>query len=110
MSDLEISAEALAARLEAGEAPLILDVREPWEFELCRLEGAVNVPLGTLDRGVDPAALAGEGRPVVVVCHHGARSMRATLWLRAQGVEAAINLAGGVDRWAAVVDPKMARY
>ncbi|RJF87674.1 rhodanese-like domain-containing protein [Oleomonas cavernae] len=109
MSEIELPVEALAARLEAGETPMILDVREPWEFEICHLDGAVNVPLGTLERGVDPAELA-DGRTVVVVCHHGARSLRATLWLRSKGVEGAINLTGGIDRWAGVVDPGMARY
>ncbi|PWR25596.1 rhodanese-like domain-containing protein [Zavarzinia aquatilis] len=109
MTALQIEAEALAARLAAGDRPFILDVREPWEFDLCRLDGAVNIPLGQLTSAFDPAAVA-EGQDIVVVCHHGMRSLQATMWLRRQGIDTAINLSGGVDRWAQVVAPEMARY
>lgn len=110
MSTIEIAPGDLAVRLEAGETPVILDVREPWEFEICHLDGAVNIPLGTIDKAVDVAALAADGRPVVVVCHHGARSLRATMWLRGQGVDQALNLTGGIDRWAVEIDSGMSRY
>ncbi|PWR23342.1 rhodanese-like domain-containing protein [Zavarzinia compransoris] len=107
MAELRIDVETLAARLAAGERPFLLDVREPWEFDLCRLDGSVNLPLGQL-QDFDPAAVGG-GQDLIVICHHGMRSLRATLWLRGQGLEAT-NLDGGVDRWAAVVEPDMARY
>lgn len=109
MSALQIDAESLAERLAAGERPFILDVREPWEFDICRLDASVNIPLGELSRRFDAEAVA-EGQDIVVVCHHGMRSMQATLWLRAQGVDGAINLSGGIDRWAQVAAPGMARY
>ncbi|MCW0183026.1 rhodanese-like domain-containing protein [Zavarzinia sp.] len=109
MGALQIDVEALAERLSAGDRPFILDVREPWEFEICSLEASMNIPLGELSRRFDAEAVA-EGQEVVVVCHHGMRSMQATLWLRAQGVDGAINLTGGIDRWAQVAAPGMARY
>ncbi|MDD3446124.1 MAG: rhodanese-like domain-containing protein [Zavarzinia sp.] len=109
MTELEISVETLAARRAAGEELHLLDVREPWEFKLCRIEGSVNVPLGRLADAIDPDTL-NDGRPVIVICHHGFRSLRATLWLRGQGVADCLSLAGGVERWANVVEPAMARY
>ncbi|MCF4165041.1 sulfurtransferase [Zavarzinia compransoris] len=109
MAELELSVEDLAARRAAGDDLFLLDVREPWEFEICRIEGAVNIPLGRVPADFDPAR-AGAGQNIVVICHHGMRSLRATLWLRGQGVTSCSNLTGGIDRWAAVVEPTMARY
>ena len=107
MAELRIDVSSLAARIAAGDDLFLLDVREPWEFEICHLPGAVNVPLGTL-AGFDPAIVQ-PGQDLIVICHHGMRSLRATMWLRGQGVEAT-NLDGGVDQWAAIVQPDMARY
>lgn len=109
MTALQTDVESLAARFAAGDAPLILDVREPWEFELCRLEGAVNIPLGQLPARFSAADYPAD-RDLVVVCHHGMRSMQATMWLRRQGIETATNLTGGIDAWAARIDPAMSRY
>lgn len=109
MADLELSVEDLAARRAAGDDLFLLDVREPWEFDICHIEGAVNLPLGGLPAAFDPAQV-GEGRDIVVICHHGMRSLRATLWLRGQGIDHCFNMTGGMDRWAAVVEPGMARY
>lgn len=109
MAALQIDVEILAERLAAGDRPFILDVREPWEFDICRLEGAVNVPLGQLAGRFDLEAVP-DGQQIVVVCHHGMRSLQATMWLRGQGIASATNLSGGIDRWAQVVAPEMARY
>ena len=98
---------ALAAEMAAGPRPLLLDVREDWEWELVHVEGAVHVPLGELPRRLrelDPRA------PVVTICHHGARSSRAQELLRGAGFGRVRNLAGGIDAWAAEVEPGMARY
>lgn len=90
-----------------GRPVAILDVREPWEVEICALTGGVNVPLSEL-----PARLAATpaGDPLVVVCHHGVRSAHAAAWLRAGGRANARNLAGGLDAWARRIDPSMATY
>lgn len=96
-----------AARyLSLGEAAL-LDVRERWEWELCRIEGAIHIPLKEL-----PARLAEvpADRPVVVTCHHGMRSMQAVTWLRRQGNARVANLEGGIDRWSQEIDGSVARY
>lgn len=88
-------------------APLLLDVREPWEFELCHIEGSQAMPMGSV-----PARLAelDPEREVVVICHHGGRSAQVGMFLERQGFGKVINLAGGVSEWAGRVDPTMAQY
>jgi rhodanese-related sulfurtransferase len=87
--------------------PLLLDVREPWEFQTCSIANARLVPLRELPRRaaeLDPAA------ETVLICHHGGRSMQAAMFLERQGFEKLHNLAGGVDGWARSVDPAMPVY
>jgi rhodanese-related sulfurtransferase len=101
--------EQLKQRLDnAGEsAPVLLDVREPWEFELCHLENAKLMPMASV-----PARLA-ELDPeaeTVVICHHGGRSMQVVMFLEQRGFSNVINLAGGVAGWATLIDPTMPQY
>jgi adenylyltransferase/sulfurtransferase len=103
----EITPAALAARLERGDAPLLLDVREPHEWAIARLPGARLVPLNSLPDVLDTLDRSGE---MVVYCHHGLRSAAAVDWLREQGFDRARNLVGGIDRWTREVDPSMRRY
>ena len=89
------------------EAPLVVDVREPWEVELCHIDGALAIPLGDIERR------AGElprDRPVVMVCHHGGRSQHAATLLAAAGFTRVHNMRGGVEAWALEIDPTMKRY
>lgn len=87
--------------------PLLLDVREPWEFRICQIEGSQLIPMGQL-----PAALKAldPTRQTVVICHHGIRSRQVAMYLDYQGFADVINLAGGVDAWARDVDRQMATY
>jgi rhodanese-related sulfurtransferase len=107
MLDYEISATDAAALLKQKGARLI-DVREPWEFDTARVEGSLLMPMGDVPsrahQELDP-----EER-LVVVCHHGIRSMNVTVWLRNQGFEQAQSVRGGIDAWSAEVDPAIARY
>jgi rhodanese-related sulfurtransferase len=91
----------------ARGAPQLLDVREPWEFEKCRIDGARLVPLRELPARVAELDAAAQ---TVVVCHHGGRSMQAALFLERNGFASVHNLAGGVDAWARSVEPGMAVY
>jgi molybdopterin/thiamine biosynthesis adenylyltransferase/rhodanese-related sulfurtransferase len=103
----DVTPEALARELAAGESPLLLDVRQPWEWEIARIEGSRLVPLGDLAtrlREVDTRAA------IVTICHHGLRSAQARDLLRAAGYTQVRSLAGGIDDWARVVEPGMARY
>ena len=103
----ELTAAQVAARLEATPAPQLIDVREPWEWDVARLPGARLVPLATL-----PGALAGlePALETIVYCHHGVRSMHACRFLAQAGFVHLANLAGGIDAWSAQVDSAVARY
>jgi rhodanese-related sulfurtransferase len=107
MSDLQITPQELKQRTERGEKFLLVDVREKWEYDLCRLEGAKLIPLKTI-----PANLPSfEGvTEVICYCHHGIRSLDAAGWLRAKGIEGARSLAGGIERWSKEVDAQVPRY
>ena len=103
----ELTPTELAERLAAGQAPLLLDVREPYEHAIARLPDARLVPLGTLAGALptlDPA------QEVVVLCHHGMRSAAAASFLREHGFRRVWNLAGGIDRWSREVDAGVPRY
>jgi rhodanese-related sulfurtransferase len=107
MLDYEISAADAAALLKENHARLI-DVREPWELATARIEGSVPMPMGDV-----PSRAHQELDPderLVIVCHHGIRSMNVTVWLRNQGYEQAQSLRGGIDAWSAEVDPAVNRY
>ncbi len=103
----EIGVAELKRWLDEGKKPAIIDVREGSEYEICRIAGSLHIPMGTIPDSLDRLPKDG---PLVVTCHHGGRSARVVSWLRQQGIDRAINLAGGVDQWAAQVDPAMARY
>lgn len=103
----EISVGELKQRLDGGEAPAILDVREPWEWDICHIDGSIFIPLNNLPGGFEKVP---KDRPLVVLCHHGMRSRMAVDWLRANGVEQAANLTGGIDAWARQVDRQMKVY
>ena len=103
-----VGAEELKAWLSSGTGPYeLLDVREPWEFEVCRIAGSRLVPLGQL-----PARLSElqPDRPTVVICHHGVRSLRAAAFLEHCGFGDVVNLSGGIDAWARTVEPGMPVY
>jgi rhodanese-related sulfurtransferase len=89
------------------EAPFILDVREPWEYDICSIPGAQSLPMENI-----PARwreLPRE-RDIVVVCHHGMRSLQVAHFLAAQGYADVANLTGGIDAWSRTVDPTVPTY
>lgn len=106
-SELEIQPEELRRRLDSGEKPVFLDVRRPDEAAICAFEGYVLIPLHELADRMDELD---PDQPTVVYCHHGVRSLNATVMLREAGFCHVRSLAGGVDRWAAEIDPAMPRY
>lgn len=108
MPELEITPQAFAQQRQLPNAPLLLDVRESWEFQTASIPNAVLMPMGDVPSRahaeLDPDA------PIVVMCHHGARSLNVALWLRDQGFTHAQSLAGGIDAWSRTVDPEVPRY
>ena len=104
-----ITAPELAQWLaDSGKkTPVLLDVREPWEYQTCHIGGAQLMPMQTVPvrfNELEPEAT------IVCVCHHGGRSMQVANFLERQGFGQISNLNGGVDAWAGVVNPAMARY
>jgi len=105
-----LSPREIKDRLEASRTgPLLLDVREPWEFRICRLAGAALIPMRDIPRAVTEAEIE-RGRQIIVICHHGIRSRQVALYLEHMGYPDVINLQGGVDAWARDVDPSMPTY
>ncbi|MEY6431035.1 rhodanese-like domain-containing protein [Thioalkalicoccus limnaeus] len=98
----------LESRLEALEAPpMLLDVREPWEFDICRIAGSVLVPMQQLPSRIGELDC---DRETVVICHHGIRSYMVARYLTHQGFARVFNLQGGIAAWARDVDPSMRVY
>ncbi len=102
-----ISPVALKARLDAGEKPFLLDVRESWEYALCSIEGSRNISQSNIEK------IQQDLKPdddIVVICHHGLRSLQVANYLIGLGFNKISNLEGGVDAWARTVDANMAQY
>jgi rhodanese-related sulfurtransferase len=114
MVDFEITPQQLQELLDAPagssgkEKPVLLDVREPWEFEAAWIEGSVLMPMGDVPgrafQELDPEA------HIVTICHHGVRSLNVAVWLRNQGFENTQSLSGGINAWSAEVDAAVPRY
>lgn len=103
----ELRPADLAARLREGEDWQLLDVREPWEVGIVSLPDAVVIPMNQVPnrhRELDPE------QPLAVLCHGGMRSYRVAAWLQQHGFRRVVNVAGGIDAWAAEVDPSLPRY
>jgi rhodanese-related sulfurtransferase len=108
----EITPQELAEQLKRDIGPLLLDVREPEEWNIVHIEGAVLAPLSILaEKGVPalPQALTPDTE-TVVYCHHGIRSAQVTEWLLRNGYKSVRNLRGGIDAWALQIDPALPRY
>jgi rhodanese-related sulfurtransferase len=103
----EISPQDLKARLDRNEAPLLLDVRQDWETQLCRLPNAVHIPIEELELRVEELNAQDS---IVVYCHQGVRSAAVAEYLRSLGFRDVKNLSGGLDLWARTIDPAMRRY
>lgn len=109
MLDFEITATELASQLANGNPAkiVLLDVREPWEYETAKIDGSAWIPMGEIPgrlQELDPEA------HIVAICHAGVRSMNVAVWLRNQGIEQAQSLRGGIDAWSREVDPQVPRY
>lgn len=105
----QITPQQLQERLSdtAAGKPLLLDVREPWEFQICHLPGSLLMPMRSVPTRLaelDPDA------DTVVICHHGARSLQAAMFLERAGFARLYNLTGGVDAWARTVEASMRVY
>jgi rhodanese-related sulfurtransferase len=106
--EYEISAAELKSMRDAGHEFTLVDVRELWECDVARIAGSKHIPMGDV-----PSRFQQELDPddhIVVVCHHGVRSMNVTAWLRQQGFERVQSLRGGIDRWSREIDSSVPVY
>ncbi len=106
-NNCDISPVELKERLDANEQLTLLDVREPFEYQICHLPGSILIPMAQLPQNISTLDRESE---IVVICHAGVRSRMAANWLRRMGFERVLNLSGGIDEWARTVDHCMPRY
>ena len=102
-----ITVQELKARMDQGDAIVLVDVREEWEYNLAKIEGSVLIPLGTLPQSLDKLD---PGTEIVALCHRGMRSADAINFLYQQGYKNVKNLVGGIDAWSLQVDQSVPRY
>jgi rhodanese-related sulfurtransferase len=107
---LEITSQEVRQRLNAGELLHLIDVREPHEYALARIEGSELIPVRTVPGALAQLRSKADQAPLIVFCHHGVRSLNVVNWLREQGIETCSSMAGGIDAWSLEIDPAVARY
>jgi rhodanese-related sulfurtransferase len=107
---LETGPQDIQRRIDAGEPLVLIDVREPEEFAITRIEGATLIPMRTIPGNLQQLEGKADEATLIVFCHHGVRSMNVVSWLRQQGVDACQSMAGGIDAWSSLVDPSVPRY
>lgn len=103
----EIDVHTLKDMADTGAAHLIVDVREGWEIATCSFDGALNIPMQQVPYQTDQLPT---DKTLVIVCHHGVRSLHVMSFLRNHGFGNATSLRGGIDAWAKTIDPQMATY
>jgi rhodanese-related sulfurtransferase len=106
--DLELTVAQAKQLLSEPTPPVLLDVREPWEYDTAHIAGSTLIPMNEV-----PARAfkeLDEEAPILVLCHHGMRSLSVAAWLRQQGFDRAQSVAGGIDAWSRTIDPTVPRY
>jgi rhodanese-related sulfurtransferase len=110
LMDFEITPAEVKRRLDAGEKLHLIDVREPNEFAMARIEGSELIPMRQVPAELQTLEGRADEGPLIVFCHHGVRSLNVVNWLRGQGLEACQSMTGGIDAWSLGVDPSVPRY
>ncbi len=106
----EISPKDTKTKLDAGGMVVLIDVREPGEHQICRIDGAQLIPMRTVPQRVQELEALADEALLVVYCHHGIRSLNTVSWLRKQGVANCVSMSGGIELWSTAIDPKVPRY
>jgi rhodanese-related sulfurtransferase len=107
---LEVSPQEAKAMLAAVPAIRLIDVREVEEFELARIEKSELISMQTIPAELQRLEGLADEADLLLVCHHGVRSLQVAEWLRRQGIENCFSLAGGIDQWSREIDPSVPRY
>lgn len=106
---LEIDPQEAQRRLNSGAA-ILIDVREPEEYAMARIDGARLIPMQELPAEIKKLDSLANETELLLLCHHGVRSLQAAQWLRQQGLENCLSVTGGIDRWSCEIDSKIPRY
>ena len=109
MVTMEVDCKTVKAKLDAGDDFVFIDCREQQEYDLVRIEGASLIPMGDIPQRIDELQQHKDGE-VIIHCHHGGRSLNVARWLKAQGFQNPLSMAGGIDVWAQEIDPTLPRY
>ncbi len=109
-SEFEIPPAEVKLLLDAGAKLALVDVREPMEFQIACIAGAELIPMADIPAALPRLESMADDAMVIVFCHHGVRSFSVVNWLRSQGVEECVSMAGGIERWSLEVDPSVPRY
>jgi rhodanese-related sulfurtransferase len=107
---LEITPAAAHEKLANEPKPVLLDVREPQEYSIAHLEGSLLIPMNSVPAELQKLEALADEADILVLCHHGVRSLQVAAWLQSKGVENACSIAGGIDRWSTEIDPTVPRY
>ena len=107
---MELSPQQIQQRIAAGEKFCIIDVREQWEFQAAAIAGSNLVPMGSVPTRIQELEAQADISPLLIICHHGVRSLNVVQWLRQQGLENCTSLTGGIDQWSRDVDSTVPRY
>ncbi len=102
-----VSVIQLKEELDSGSQTILLDVRDKWEYDICHIDGSVNISLSEI---MERSNELEKQAKTVVICHHGMRSAMAAEYLIKEGFDKIINLEGGIDAWACTIDQDMTRY
>lgn len=106
----EITPAEAQSLVDSGEPLFFIDVREPAEWDVARIEGASLVPMGTVPGFIADLENKADEGALIVYCHHGVRSLQVVAWLRDRGIACCYSMAGGIDRWSREVDSSIPRY
>ncbi len=106
---LEITPQEVKKLLDTGESVVLMDVREPSEYSITRIDGSKLIPMNTVPAQLSTIEGLAEGATLIAICHHGMRSLNVAAWLQGQGTHC-VSMTGGIERWSLEIDPSIPRY
>ncbi len=109
-NSLEMTPQEVQSLQNENKPFVLIDVREPNEWAISRLEGATLLPMNTVPANLQTIETQADENPLVVYCHHGVRSLHVVAWLREHGVENCWSMSGGIDRWSREIDSSVPLY
>lgn len=110
LDTMEVSPIEAKSRLAGENAAVLIDVREPEEFAVARIDEAQLIPMQSVPAQLQRLEALADERDLMILCHHGVRSLRVVAWLREHGVENCFSVAGGIDQWSREIDGSVPRY